>query len=346
MKKTAIILAGILLCAALTACTDPAADPQESTGPVDTIVGTDTVAETETDAESEHVHTAVGGWDRDAKQHWQVCEDGEKMNVGEHTLDEESICTVCGSMVEDYGDGQFIVNNHDEHGDTIRYTYYDADGSVVEEEFTEYGLDAEGNCYEKKTTQYNYSDEVVYISEYNEYGDQTSRTVTDLEGNVEQVDRFEREYNDEGEAIWEKTYTNDVLVWEITGYKVYEGEDYTMRYPEAVITYYEDGTKMVITYGDNGEVAKETTYNADGEVESEQTYTYETDAEGNWTSIKVYEGERLVKDTEYAVDADGYNYISKETEYREDGSKTVYEYDANGELVSESQYDAEGNLIL
>lgn len=349
MKKTALILAGILLCASLTACTTPDGEPQESTGSADTVAATEPATEAatepETEAATEHVHTATGEWDRDAKQHWQVCEDGEKLNVGEHTLDDEGICSVCHSLVTDYGEGQFIVNNHDEHGDTVRYTYYDADGSVVEEEFTEYGLDAEGNCYELKTTRYDYTYGAIYVSEYNEYGDQTARTISDLEGNVEQTDRFEREYNDEGDPIWEKSYTNDVLVQEITGYQTYVDGEYTMRFPETVIDYYEDGTKLVTDYGDDGEVAKETYYKADGTVEKEWTYTYETDSEGNWTSIKVYEGERLVKETEYALDADGWNYPVKETEYHEDGSKTVCEYNEYGELVSESQYDADGNLI-
>ncbi|MBQ3507365.1 MAG: hypothetical protein IJA91_02340 [Clostridia bacterium] len=343
MKKTAMILAGILLCAAMTACAPTGGETSESTGPADTVATTE--AATKTDAETEHEHTATGEWDRNTKEHWQVCEDGEKLNVGAHVSDEEGLCSICNSMIYEYDDGTSDVNTYDEHGDPIRYTLYNADGSVSYETFTEYAVDADGNRYEVKTTDYDHTNGMIYTVAYNEYGDPTGRTVSDMEGNVEQVDCWEREYNAEGDPIWEKSYTNDVLVQEITGYKTVVLDDVSMRFPETVIDYYDDGTKLVSVNGDNGEVAKETYYKADGTVEKELTHTYEYDSEGNPTSIKVYQGERLVYETEYALDADGWIYVTKETEYHEDGSKTVYEYDANGALVSESQYDAEGNLI-
>lgn len=329
MKKTALILVGILLCTALTACATPGDENTDMNTPDTT----------------EHTHIAIGGWERNAKEHWQLCEDGEKLNVGAHTLNDEDICTVCGSSVLSYDDGKASVSDYDEHGDQIRHTYYAADGTKISETFTEYATDADGNCYEVKSTEYQYIYGKVYIGEYNEYGDQTARTISDLDGNVEHTDRFEREYNDEGEPIWLKVYANDVLVQEVTGFKTYVDEDSYMRFPEAVIDYWEDGTRIVTAYRDDGEVATETYYKADGTVEKEITYIYESDSEGNRTSIKAYESEHLIKESEYALDEYGWSYKAKETEYYEDGSKTVYEYDEDGELVSETKYDAEGNEI-
>ena len=343
MKKTALILAGILLCTTLAACTEPGSGKTDTTA--QTEVATDPVTETSADTQPEHIHTATGAWERNAKEHWQVCEDGEKLNVAGHTFDVESICTVCKSMVDMTDEGEAYVNTYDEQDNLIRYTYFGADGSVISEIFTEYATDAEGNYYEKKSTEYDYANSSIYIGEYNEYEDQTARTITDLDGNVQQKDRFEREYNDDGKAIWEKFYTDDVLVMEITGYKTYTDGEYSVRFPESVIEYYEDGSKLVTEYNDQGEVGKETTYKADGTVEAALNYVYEYDADGNYKHIKTYEGEQLVKDAEYAISADGWSYMAKETEYHTDGTKTVREYNENDELIGESKYDAEGNLI-
>ncbi len=345
MKKIALILAGVLLCTTLVACTPSGDENTNTTAQTEAATNLVTEAPAETDTQSEHIHTATGGWERNAKEHWQVCEDGEKLNVAEHTFGEESICTVCKSMVDMTDDGEAYVNTYDEQNNLIRYTYYGADGSAISEILSEYATDAEGNYYEKKSTEYDYANNVIYIGEFNEYEDQTARTVTDLDGNVQQKDRFEREYNADGEALWEKTYTNDVLVQEITGYKTYTDGDYSMRFPLSVIDYNEDGSKLVTEYNDQGEVDKETSYKADGTVETALHFVYEYDAEGNRKRIQTYEGERLVKDSEYAVSADGWSYMAKETEYHEDGTKTVREYNENEELISESKYDAEGNLI-
>lgn len=345
MKKMALILAGILVCTIFSACTPPGGENTDTTAQAEAATNSVTETLPVTDTQPEHIHTATGGWERNAKEHWQVCEDGEKLNTAAHTLDEESICTVCRSMVDTSEDGEAYVNTYDEQNNLIRYTCYGADGNAVTEIFTEYATDAEGNYYEKKSTEYDYANSVVYIGEYNEYEDQTARTVTDLDGNVLQKDRFEREYNSDGEPMWEKTYTNDILVQEITGYKTYTDGDYSMRFPASVIEYNEDGSKLVTEYNDQGEVGKETSYKADGTVETALHYVYEYDAEGNRKRIQTYEGERLVKDAEYAISADGWSYMAKETEYHEDGTKTVREYNENDELISESKYDAEGNLI-
>lgn len=344
MKKFALIFIGILLCLTLVACNTQSGDSTDATNntsPTNAV----TDKPTEKATEPEHTHTATGPWDRDAKEHWQVCEDGEKLNVAAHTFDEESICTVCKSTVDMTDDGEAYVNTYDEQNNLIRYTYYGADGSAISEILSEYATDADGNYYEKKSTEYDYAKSVIYISEYNEYEDQTARTVMDLDGKVQQKDRFEREYNDEGEAIWEKTYIDDVLVMEITGYKTYTDGEYSVRFPESVIEYNEDGSKLVIKYNEQGEVGKEISYNADGTVEAALNYVYEYDTEGNYKNIKTYDGEMLIKDSEYDISADGWSYMAKETEYHADGTKTVREYDENDELIGETKYDAEGNPI-
>lgn len=358
MKKLAWIMACLLLCGAAASCAPSDGDKQDTTAPeqtqgttADTEPEAPTEQETESEAptEAEHTHT-LSGWERDLREHWQVCADGdgEKLNAAPHQTDEEGFCDVCNSLINLYGEGEDClgdVNTYDEDGNVLQYTVYNPDGGKNYEIFTEYAEDGEGNTYQSKETQYDFTAGEIYVSEYNQYEDQTSRTISDMEGNVLQADRFEREYNAEGEPLWEKEYTNDVLVREITGYKVYVGEDYTMRFPESVIDYNEDGTKLVTVNGDNGEVATETIYKADGTVEWERSFVYETDGEGNWTSIKAYENGRLTLEQEYALDGDGWSYMAKETEYPAEGGKIVREFDSFGEQISETVYDAAGNVV-
>ena len=61
--------------------------------------------------------------------------------------------------------------------------------------------------------------------------------------------------------------------------------------------------------------------------------------------IRTYDGDTLIKDSEYEISADGWSYIAKEIEYHSDGTKTVREYDENNELIGETKYDAEEKEI-
>lgn len=366
-----------------------------------------------------HTHSPTAQWDRDGKEHWHLCECGEKLDLAAHTLDENFLCSVCGCEVIDFGDG-IVVYDYSEFGDLTRYTSYDADGAVLSDthweseydadgnmlhqsyyengvlladdeyaissdgqnylakstsyqedgayDVTEYdtggnitsaiGYDAEGTVTMELHSEYAYTadgesyeskattifDGETYISEYNEYNDIVTRTkyVGDV---LEYAERYEREYNADGDPLWEKIYRNDRLVFEIVGYASGSDEESYWRYPEQSIEYYEDGGKLVSEYGENTHISKETLFNADGSVFSVRSYVYETDENGNWSRIRVYENDRLVTDTEYAPDGSGWSYKAKVTEFLEDGSKTVYEYDQNEELLRETRYDADGNLI-
>ena len=366
-----------------------------------------------------HTHSPTAQWDRDGKEHWQLCECGEKLEAAAHTLNMDFRCTVCDSEVWDYGEG-VDVYNYGEAGELIRYSSFDdqgtsindtrwenqydassntlhqfcyengmlittdeytvtsdsqtlltkstnyqedgaydvteynaegnitsaigynADGTVSMEAYSEYAYTADGVIYESKATT-TYGGE-TYISEYNEHSDIVTRTkyVGDV---LEFSERYEREYNADGDSLWEKIYRDDRLIFEIVGYTSNSDEDGYWRYPEQSIEYYEDGGKLLSEYGENTHISKETLFNADGSVFSVRNYVYETDENGNWSRIRVYENDRLTSDTEYAPDGSGWSYKAKVTEFLEDGSKTVYEYDQNEELLRETRYDADGNLI-
>lgn len=368
-----------------------------------------------------HTHTASAEWDRDAKEHWHLCECGEKLDTAAHELNDAQFCAVCNSDIWDLGDGMYDVYTYDESGEVLRATSYDADGNIVSEsrhdyEYDEngnllsskyyegetllqsdkfalteageiyllestsyqndgssfvnaydelgnitavYGYDKEGTviyethseytyteddaCYESKVIEYDHAAGTKLVCEYDEYENILTRTQYDADDQVLFNEVYEREYDENGDMLWEKTYRDEKLTFEIVGYATQSEDDMSWRYPEQTISYEEDGGKLVSDYGTNGEVATDTHYKADGSVDYVHTYEYELDETGNWSHIRVYEEETLILDHEYTISADGWSYKYKTTEYFEDGSKTVTEYDVNEEIINVTTYDANGD---
>ena len=122
--------------------------------------------------------------------------------------------------------------------------------------------------------------------------------------------------------------------------------DITSRYPENEVEYYEDGSRLVWFNGTNTEPELETVYNADGSVSHVRRYVYELFDNGNWKRIQVYQNEVLMFDTEYVMDAENiWSHKATMTEYLDDGTKIIFEYDENEELMNQTHYDASGNVL-
>lgn len=241
-------------------------------------------------------------------------------------------------------DGELYITDYNENGDIIHWTGYDADGNVYSESWSEYALDEDGNTYECAHVEI-YNGEKV-VAQYNRYEDITFRQMFDVEGNLTAESTWEYGYNEEGQWEWVKEYRSGMLIQEITNYAVMETEDYSMRYPETIIDYFEDGTKLVTFNGSNGEPETETLYHADGTVNTVTRYVYETFEDGNWKQIQVYENDCLVRDTQYVQDEEfGFSMKSSMTEYHADGTYTVSEFDENEEVISETTFDANGNAL-
>lgn len=393
MKKKNIIISAILAAALLAGC---AAQP-------DTMLGTDP----NTGADG-HTHTAQGDWDWNGKEHWHLCECGEKADAAAHELNDEMRCTGCGAEVWAMDDGSADVYTYDQYGNILRHAYFEADGNMASESryeneyddagnllvsrfysdgflqnedtyaandsgeyviekstmyyeggstlneydqngnmvhmsdtdeagnveaevWYEYAMDADGGFYESKMIE-RLAEGGKLEAQYNPMGDIIVRIWYDDADNETRVDTWEYEYGEEGEDLWQKQYTDGVLVYEITGYGEFTGSDYSMRYPETIIEYYEDGTRLEQKYGSNGEVETETAYSAGGDVVEVLTYTYETFEDGNWKSIQIHNGDKLVTDKQYAQ-MDGGSYLQTETVYNEDGTTTVTTYDEDGNAI-------------
>ena len=385
MKKKNIIISAIATAALLAGCgTQPAADG--------------------------HTHTAQGGWDWNAKEHWNICECGEQMGAAEHKLGDDLICAGCGAEVWAMDDGSADIYSYDQYGNILRYACFDAEGNMVSESryeneyddngnllvsrfysdgvlqnedlyeanangeyvlvkstmfydggctvneydengnmvhvidsddagnvsgesWHEYTMDADGGFYESKYTEC-LPEGGKLEAQYNPVGDIIVRVWYDENDNETRVDTWEYEYNEEGQSAWEKQYTDGVLVYEVTGYAEYSNSDFSMRYPECIIEYYEDGTRMEQKYGPTGEVETETTYGANGDVVEVLTYVYETYEDGDYKSTKVYNGDKLVLEKQYAECSDGVgSYLETETAYLDDGTTEVTTYDEDGNVI-------------
>ncbi len=225
-------------------------------------------------------------WSADAQNHWHTCSEcDEKLDLGKHTLDEESMCSVCKSAVYSNEDGSKSVYIYDEHGHVAIQEDYDAQGTITyrqrfEIEYYEDGcikhskeyvydillnkdgeevLSSEttflhcenpenGEVYMSESIDYN-DDGTKQICKYNEQSNLLLVTIYDASGNVTTVERYEYEYDDNGKCVKQATYVNDVISREIFYAYDEEGNEYESKQ---------------IYYDENGKKEKEYKYDAHG----------------------------------------------------------------------------------
>lgn len=310
-KQIALIVSGVLVLGTMTAC-------------------------------SGHTHSLNDEWKADSKSHWKVCEEcGETAESGEHTVNDESICTVCGSEIFDYGDSVSIFN-YDEQGNVTRMADYDADGSLISEMVNEYEYDSDGNII--KETQY--IDGV--ISGEAEYSIVEGMSVaTKYIGYNEEGSKFINEYDSAGNVIKMIYYDTDGNVELQTDSQYAQNADGEW-YEEKCAESYSDGTKVECEYNENGDAITRVFYDADGNKSETETWEYTYNADKVKTTEKYYIDGVISQEITYKIvtEEDGmYSYPETIAEYDEDGGKTVSVYDENDELVSETKYDTSGNVV-
>ncbi len=257
-------------------------------------------------------------------------------------FDEDGICT--GEDSAEY--------TYDENGNKLTEKIYALDVPVSS---AEYDYDSSGFTYKKYETEY-HEDGTRIVYEYNESGDNLGYVAYDEKGNVTENVRSEYITDENGELIGEKVYENDILSKEMKYAAGNDGEEDYLYIVEAV-AYGDDGSKTVEEYDESGELIKEAYYDSEGnkvyDYDLEYFYDeednptaiekkekgvlkerviYEYDENGNIQYEKTYEGDRLVKEVQYA-ESDFYMYEAKIITYNEDGTATVEEFDEAGELI-------------
>lgn len=291
---------------------------------------------------SSHTHTEDENWEADSVGHWKVCKEcGEKTQTGDHTLNDNSKCTVCASDILVWDDS-VSVYSYDKYENIIRMADYDTDGKLISETVNEYEYDTNGNITKGKEyidgklsseTEYTVSDGESISAKYTQYNEDGSKFVNkydsygnvivlidyDAEGNVSLQINSEYAENDDGE-------------W----------------YEKSATEIYGDGTKIEAEYNEHGDNTSRVIYGADGSITSTESWEYTYDDNGFATTEKAYVDGVLNTETVYkiVIEDDGmFSYPETVTTYDKDGSKTVCVYDENDELVSETKYDASGNVV-
>lgn len=289
-----------------------------------------------------HSHTKTDEWTCDAKNHWQICDEcGEKVNVGKHTLNDELMCTVCNSMVADFGDS-FTVYTYDEHDNIVRTAEYDAENNLISENVNEHEYDSNGNLTHTKEyiegelyseTEYTVGGGESSISKYTQYSDDGTK--------------FVNEYDENGNVIKLIDYDADGSV-NSTSESVYAQDSNGEWYEKSCTEMYKAGFKIESEYNEYGHNISRIIYNADGEITANDSWEYTYDGDGYFVTIKEYSFGKLVEESFYKMVTDGdetTNYPERVVSYNKDGGKTVFVYDKDGNTVSETRYDASGKEI-
>lgn len=262
------------------------------------------------------VHTcqAEGSWQVDLNNHWKLCRCGETVDTGAHEMVNGS-CAVCSAEIfsNDFT-GDTYLWMYDENGMVLSELLYSADGTLRSSLSWEYGFDDNGELLWEKE----YMDGLLYRHyTYDAYGHIVTEDYYAEDGSVEEAYRYDWVYDADGDPVSKKEYCNDVLYYEGTFHP-----ELGQSYPEEEIWYGEDGSRerYEYTYDDNGNVLLEVRYEDD---------------------VLAYKCYYVVESTIYGE----WSYPAQEYAYNEDGSYTLTEYDPEGEILRQENYDAEGNLI-
>jgi len=302
---------------------------------------------------AEHVHAPKDGWDRDAREHWQVCECGEKLEAQAHVIGEEDVvCTICGSEVWVWEDGYADVNNYDEEYMPLRSSVYNAEGNVLSDYVYVYEYDEENGLTIEKTyytgeewpEEYALISEMVYRVDEEGWDIAVSQTSYFLNGQTENVSEYDEYGNVAASQNWEEDGTP--LMTET--YEYVYGEDGQILYVTEK-GQWNSGETFHYETNEYGDSMLSAFYNADGTLDFEFRNEYGYDENGFKLWKKQYLDGELYTEEEYVVEEDEYgdmqNRLSVSVEYFEDGTKTVCEYDEEENPVKGTDYDAEGNVI-
>ena len=283
-------------------------------------------------------------WDRNFSEHWINGENGEKLNVGEHELDEIWLCSVCGSEIIDWGDGFFDVYNYDDQGNLERHSSYSSDGECIDDYQNIFEYDESGNVIYLKVYQNGSicgESEFSYSSEGWTYESRCTTYYSTGNYSVE-------EYDENGNALLFQGFDAEAnLVAEsINSFATHpDGYEYLAK---TISKDYETGSESVYQYNEHGDLTYLWEYDSVNDTYSEETHEYAYDEEGRRSYMKSWLDGVLQSEIYFgfAEDESGWwSYYETEIVYSEDGSYTVTKHNENDELLSKVHYDANGNPV-
>ena len=185
------------------------------------------------------------------------------------------------------------------------------------------------------------------VQTYDEHGSVKTSVTYDSYGNVTMEERYEWEYDRNGNPTRNKVYFNGVLSEE----SIFQscdsaGEEVCLK---ESIDYYEDGSRQVCLYDEYGVVESDTMYLADGSVDTQNIYENTYDDQGNLLGQVCFRDGVRDWETRSILGQDGNLYESAAISYNADGSIAFdriydYKFDDQGRLCYRSQ--TSGGVIV
>lgn len=287
-------------------------------------------------AEEAEPNPPVFEWERNAAEHWHVLESGETADAAAHTLGDGLICTVCGSEVWAFDDGYADIYDYDEHGNIVRYSSFDGEGTLTYEQSTSYTYDengvplsslefVNGVLFGKSTFALSPEGETVPVAQYAWYDDGTWAL---------------NEFDEYGNCVRAVAYDADdsILSEIISEYK--RGGAWNWFYESKNTTYMGDAV-FISEYNEHGDRTRVLNSEA-GLVWSDYVYEY---GYKNGTKLwrKDYDQGKLRYESIFDPETE---MLIKETEYFDDGTMTVSEFNQIGDPATITFLLADGTVEM
>ena len=150
------------------------------------------------------------------------------------------------------------------------------------------------------------------------------------------------------EAEWKidtEKHWKECSCGEISEEGVHSFEDSVCTVCGAAMIVNEDETERLEISNGYGDWTQRLYFDNEGNFSAEDVAEYTYDEDGNKLTDKIYNGDFLTSSGEYAYDSEGFTYKKYVTEYHDDGSEIVYEYNETNDNLGYVVYDEEGNAV-
>ena len=192
--------------------------------------------------------------------------------------------------------------------------------------------------------QFLWEDGAVELCGVDAYGSIVRQLGWDAAGNLVTDLSTVYEYDAEGYVAYAWYYDGGVLFAESAFALDADGYETEVR----AVVYYEDGTMSISEYNLLGDQTL-AAYYVDGALESTLRFDYTYNDAGYIIRSRTFSEDALIEEADYAVttlDDETVHYPIRLTAWFEDDTRVVYVNDVNGDTLSESHYDAAGNLVM
>ena len=211
------------------------------------------------------------------------------------------------------------------------YTCEDC-GEKISEAHT---VDEEGFCSGCSHTIFDNGDGTYNIINYDYWGAIAGNVWCEEDGTVLSEMRYECEYDEQGNVLSTKSYSDGVLINE-TIFEVQKGEDFFNHYLTQEISY-DDFGKTVTEYNQYMYETASRIYDPDGNLIAETTYEYEYDDLGNLVYSAGFNNGVMIYESAEMLGPDGSMY-TEYIRYYSEGALT-------GEFSHKYDFSSDGNLL-